>query len=508
MPATPPPALHVKAISKSFGPTRVLTDAQLTLQPGEIHALVGENGSGKSTLVKILAGYHAPDPGGSIRVAGVELVPGDPRSTEDLGLRFVHQDLGLVAELDCMDNLALGPGYQLGRSRSISWKRERVVAQAALGRLGYDIDVRRRVSSLSISERTVLAVARALSERRSQGHVLILDEPTANLPAPEVEHLFALLRRVRDSGVAILFISHHFNEVFSLADKVTVLRDGQVVATERVVDLVEDDLVELMIGRRLDRAIPAARAATAETEPLLTVEAVTGRVVQDLSFCVQPGEVLGIAGITGSGREEVAKLLGGDLPHQGQISLAGQPLAPGRPDRCIRAGLSYVPAEWLVNGILPGSSVRENLTISRLKPFLKLGYLQQNKERAEVGALLDTFDVRPRRMQAEIGTLSGGNQQKVMLARAMRLAPRVLLLEEPTQGVDVGAQADIHHRIRQAAAAGSAVIVCSSVSEELAEVADRVLVLAGGRVVQQLFGPLDPDRITAACLSTTEETTS
>ncbi len=500
----PATALSIAGLTKSFAGIRVLTDVHLNLLPGEVHALVGENGSGKSTLVKILAGVHDTDQG-AVTVAGQSLRLGDPGASDLVGLRFVHQDLGLIGNLDCLDNLALGPGYRVGRGGLISWQREADDARSALGRLGYAIDVRRKVASLSMSERTAVAVARALSPRRAAPNVLVLDEPTASLPALEVERLFATVRRVRDTGVAVLFISHHFNEIFSLADRVTVLRDGGIVATRDVTDLDDHQLVELMIGRRLQPPAQRSAAGPGSSERILEVRGLMGEAVRGLDLEVHAGEVVGIAGITGSGREEVARLLSGDVARDGSVTVAGAVLPPSRPDRCIAMGVACVPAERQANAALHDHDVRENLTISRLGTYVHAGLLRRSRELSDVRALLETFDVRPRDPGMPLSALSGGNQQKVMLARAMRLRPKLLVLDEPTQGVDVGAQAEIHRLIRGAVAAGLAVLVCSSVSEELAELADRVVVLVGGRATAHLRGPLDADQITAATLTTRED---
>jgi len=494
------PALEIRGLSKAFGHTRVLNGVSLDVRAGEIHALVGENGSGKSTLIKILAGFHSPD-GGHVVVGEDELSFDGARAADRLGIRFVHQDLGLVGDLDVVDNLALGVGYRQGLAGRIRWGAERRAATEVLRSLGYDLAVRTPVASLTISERTAVAVARAFSERRELLRVLVLDEPTANLPEPEVERLFDLLRRVRDGGVAIVFVSHHFNEVFGLADRVSVLRDGSLVATRDVADVTEDGLIEMMIGRRLEVVKATHHSAAGEfRQPVLTVSGLRGAVVTDVELDVAAGEIVGVAGITGSGREELARLVAGDAPRQGVVAVSGRALAAERPDLALRSGMAYVPAERAANGLLHEHSVRENLTISRLGDFVRAGRVSRRREAAETERLLEEYDVRPRRSSVEITTLSGGNQQKVVMARAIRTQPDVLVLDEPTQGVDVGAQAQLHAIIRDQAARGAAVLVCSSVSEELAEIADRVVVLTGGRVTRELDAPLDPDEITAACL--------
>jgi ribose transport system ATP-binding protein len=497
-------ALSVVNIAKSFGGAAALKGIDLDIAPGEIRALVGENGSGKSTLVKILSGFHSPDPGGNVRVGGRKLAFGDPDASRAAGLRFVHQDLGLVEELDCAENLALGSGFDTGVGGRIHWRAERASARDVLRSLGYDIDVRRPVGQLSVSERTAVAVARAISTRHGQAHVIVLDEPTVNLPKVEIERLFRLLRTIRDRGVALILISHHLDEIFDLADRVTVLRDGEVVANRDVRDLDHDRLVELMLGRRL--VAVGTRRASEATRPVLTATGLHGGTIDDVSLTVHAGEVVGIAGITGSGRDELARLLAGADRCAGTISVDDQVLPNGRPDRFIAAGVVGVPAERKTNAALPAHTVRENLTISDLRPFRLWGFVRRSAERSDVQSLVREFDIRPSRPEALIDSLSGGNQQKVMIARAMRLKPKVLVLDEPTQGVDVGAQAEVHRLIRASVNHGLGVLACSSSSEELSEIADRVLVMRDGRIVAELTPPIDADEISAATLATYKET--
>lgn len=499
------PSLRVVDVSMTFGLARVLRGASLELAPGEVHALVGENGSGKSTLVKILAGYHVPDSGSRVEVDGETLEFGEPRSSADLGLRFVHQDLGLVGTLDTVENLGLGSDRSGSALAPFNRRRERVEAREALQKLGYDIDVTLPVNELTASERTAIAVARAISPRRSRTRVLIVDEPTANLPAPEVDRLFDLMRRVAADGIAILFISHHFNEIFELADRATVLRNGRIVETRSVSELDEDALVELMMGRALTRVSHTTSAGVAAGDPALVLSGVSGAAVDSFDLEIAPGEVVGIAGITGSGREELAGLLGGDTPRKGTVSLSGENLPAERPDLFIKRGGAYLPASRAQNAVLAGHSILENMTISRLRPYFSKGRWNTKQERADVDELITDLDVRPPVAGADIATLSGGNQQKVMLARSIRLRPRAYVLDEPTQGVDVGAQAEIHRIIREQARAGAAILICSSSNEELAEVADRVLVLREGKVAASFTAPIDPDQVTVTMLSTTKE---
>ncbi|SNQ52066.1 Ribose import ATP-binding protein RbsA 2 [Frankia canadensis] len=498
------PALRVVNLTKTFGGAQALKGISLEIVPGEIHALVGENGSGKSTFVKILSGYHSPESGGVVEVGGAALSFGDAEASQTAGLRFVHQDLGLIDELTCAENLAIGRGFDTAFGRRIRWRREHEAARAALASLGYEIDPRRPVGHLSVSERTAVAIARAVSVHGGQTHVVVLDEPTVNLPRAEIQRLFRLLRLLRDRGVALIFISHHLEEIFELADRVTVLRDGEVVATRPVSELDHDTLIEAMLGRALRTVRGDVRSDVGAA--VLTVRGVSGEVVRDVDLTVRAGEVVGVAGITGSGRDELARLVGGGAPFVGHIDAGGQPLRPNRPDLFIRAGVVSVPAERKANAALPEHSVRENLTISDLTPYTRWKVLRRSAERSDVRTLLETFHIRPTLPEQPVDALSGGNQQKVMIARAMRLEPRVLVLDEPTQGVDVGAQAELHRLVRGSLATGLGVLACSSNSEELSEIADRVLIMRGGQVVDELTAPLSADDISAATLAKQKET--
>lgn len=493
-----PAALSATGVTMIFGGQRALDEVDLEIGRGEIRALMGANGSGKSTLVKILAGLYQPEPEAIVHVASHRLSLGTAGAAEDVGLRFVHQDLGLVDELDVVDNLAMGHGYRERRAGMIRWRRETKLASDALERLGYHVDVRRLVGDLSMSERTAVAVARAVSPRRAAASMLILDEPTANLPAAEAERIFSLIRRVRDDGTAVLFVSHHFAEVFAIADSVTVLRDGRVVTTEQISGLTEDQLVTFVVGRELAKQSAAGASPQRGGEVVLSARGLTAKVLDGLNLEVRAGEIVGVAGITGSGREEVAGALFGSDPRGGEVIVNNTELAQGRPDRSVKGGLGLVPAERRSNAAFMDFSLAENVTVVNSRPNLVRGLISGGRERREVAKWLTQLRVKPTKPDEVLENLSGGNQQKVILARWLRQAPRALILDDPTQGVDIGAKAEIHRLLEAAAAEGMAVLVISTDDDELVALCHRVLVLRNGRIDHELFAPtLTTEELTA-----------
>jgi ribose transport system ATP-binding protein len=496
-----PAVLAIRGLRKSFTGQRAVDDVSLRLRAGEIRALVGKNGCGKSTLIKVLAGFHLPD-AGQVTLDGRPLSFGDAEGAEAAGLRFVHQDLGLVGTLDAVDNLALGRGYRHVRGGRISWRRERRDAEQALRDLGYTIDLTVPVARLTMSERTAIAIARAVSDRRAAARVLVLDEPTANMPADEVARLFELIRSLRAGGMAVLYVSHHLQEIFELADTVTVMRDGRHVATRPMAGLDEDQLVELMIGRRLAAAPPVSAAERAIGDTLISVRDLRTDVLRSVDLDVHAGEVVGVTGITGSGREQLAMALFGGVFRKGTVTVGGRVVAAGRPDLSVAAGMGFVPSDRHANAALLEAPLRENLTLVDVRPAVSRGVLRKGRERADVQVWLERLSIDPPEPERPMGKLSGGNQQKVVLARWLRQSPRVLVLDDPTQGVDVGAKSEIHAIVGQLAARGTGVLLVSSDEAELAGVCDRVLVLSGGRVSRELRGPgLSPDDVSAATLA-------
>jgi ribose transport system ATP-binding protein len=490
-------AVALRSVSKTFGAQLALDSVDLTVRIGEIHALVGQNGSGKSTLVKLLGGYHAADAGAEAFVMDQPFELGSVTAAQQAGLRFVHQDLGLVENLTVAENFFISAPTR--RMRPLSKGDERARAARALASFGYEIDSGARVSSLSAAQRTVVAIVRALSGEAPPA-LLVLDEPTASLPGPDVQLLFDALRRLAHGGGSVLFISHHLDEVMGLADSVTVLRDGRKITTASSRDLSHDQLVELMLGRPLSLRVPSGAQSAGESAvglvPRLTLRDLRGGNLKGVSLDAQPGEVVGITGLTGSGREDLAGAVAGQERVAGQVEIDGVALPPGDPRAALARRLAYAPAERRRDALLGAATLRENLTIADLRSVSRRGRLSRSLERKDSRAWMETLDVRPRDEERPILQFSGGNQQKVVLGRLLRTSPTVLVLDEPTQGVDVGAKAAIHDLIEETASGGAAVLVCSSDVEELIQVSTRVLVLRRGVVAVELAGgELTPERI-------------
>jgi ribose transport system ATP-binding protein len=496
--ADPVPALEVSHVSKTFGSARVLGDVSLAIVPGEVRALVGENGSGKSTLVKILAGNYTPDDGAQISVAGQPVRVHQPGASDEAGLRFVHQSLGVIDALNTTENLGLGRGYSK-RGRPVRWSGRHRAAREVMRQLGYDIDVKKPLSKLAASERAAVAIARAVSPHHSQARLLVLDEPTATLPAAEAQRLFALVRRLSSGGVGVLFISHHINEVFDIADSVSILRGGSLVTTRPIDEIDEPTLIELMLGRSIERSIPAASSNTSAV--VLQATDVAVGALRELSLEIRAGEIVGVAGITGSGREAVAPALYGARARSGRLEVSGKAVRPGRPDLSIAAGVGYIPADRDAHASFPDHDVAENISIARLGDFVKATVVRRRAEVSAASQWIETMDIRPPEPRYALQKLSGGNAQKVILARWLRLRPRVLLLDEPTQGVDIGAREQIYHMVEAAAEGGCAVLVCSTDHAELARLASRVLVMVQGRVHAELAQPVSADEITELSLA-------
>jgi ribose transport system ATP-binding protein len=496
------PVLRIAGLSKHFGDQQVLSDVDLVLRSGEVCALIGQNGSGKSTLIKILAGYHAADPGAELWFRGRRVSLNDRSAEWRRCVRFIHQDLGLIAAMSVLDNLAFGIGYRTDRVGRIRWREQRRRAAVALAPLALDdLDLDARVGSLGQVERTLVAVARALLDWEGDDGVLVLDEPTAALSAPEVARLFDALRPLTERGVAILFVSHRFEESFRIADRVVVLRDGRVVADRPIAGLDEHALLTLMIGGEPETMYP--QIAPPSGDDALVVRRLSSGRLRELSFSLRGGEIAGVAGLAGSGREDVPGLLFGDLPaRHGEIIIGGRRLQRPSPQAAIRLGVALVPSDRVHRSVFADATIRENITLPNLRPLWRRFRIDRGAERREVGEWLGRVRLTPPDPDGSMSALSGGNQQKGVIARWLRINPRVLLLDEPTQGVDVASKSAIFGLIADAAAAGAAVLVCSSEAKDLAAICDRVLVLNHGAIAADLRGEaLIEDRIVAAMLA-------
>ena len=496
-------ALSLRRLSKSFGGERALKDTDFAVGIGEIHGLVGRNGSGKSTLIKILSGFHTPDPGAECRIDGhVVTLPLDPASARALGLVFVHQDLALAPGCTVLENMRIGRYSARGLGR-INWQRERERVSQRLQTVGLDIHPETPVEQLRPVERAQVAIARALDEvaHRERG-ILVLDEPTTFLPRDDVETLFDAVRRVVSRGFSAIFVSHRVEEIKQLTDSVSVLRDGERVATRRTSDISENELIELILGQPLSELYPAR--LTVGTNQVFSVDNLTGGGIHNLSLSMRQGEIAGVTGIAGMGHDSLPYLLFGAEPASGgelqQANMAPEDLRFMTPKKAIARGIGMVPSDRLRRGGIPAFTVRENVSLPDIWRYFATGVLRQSRERLDINRLLRTFLVRPPETEIPLGTLSGGNQQKALLAKWLQMKPKVLLLHDPTQGIDVGAKKEIFVQIENAAARGAAVLISSTEYEDLAHLCHRVLVFRDGQVSAELQGTtLSEESIVEAC---------
>ncbi len=489
------PLLELRNVSKEFGGTQALQAVNLTIMPGQVHGLLGENGSGKSTLIKILAGFHEPDAGSELLIDGEPVpLPLPPAAVQAHAISFVHQDLALISSLTALENLLIGQ-MATRRGFHISWPRERVSARALFERFGLDIEPDMLVSQLRPVERAMLAIVRAFDRRTagagsSRKRLLVLDEPTVFLPSDSTEQLFALVREVVADGSSVLFVSHDLDEVLELTDVVTVLRDGRVRATVPTSETDRAELVELIVGRQLTDVV--RREPQAGDRPIVaSVDDVTTDLVRGASLSIRAGEVLGITGVIGSGFEELLYAIFGAWPStQGTLHVGGASidLARHSPRRATRAGMALIPADRPRLGSIGSLPVSDNISMQVLDRYSSTVHIRQRKMTTDSLAVIDAYDIRPKDPGVRYSALSGGNQQKVLLAKWLRTEPSVLLLHEPTQGVDVGARHEIFRTIRSLAASGTAVVCASADHEQLAEICDRVLIFVRGSVAHELVG--------------------
>ncbi len=515
-------ALEVRHLDKDFAGTRALNDASLVVRRGTVHALLGGNGSGKSTTIKILAGVYQAD-AGDLRIFGepYNLRDFTPATAQQAGLRFVHQDLGLFLDLSIEENFALDSGYPR-RGPGIDWRGLRRKVSSLLAEYELDVAPTTPVRALRPSDQTMVAIARALqgqsvdesgnrsdqTRSRSDGlddryrQILVLDEPTARLAAHESELLLERVRRRADAGQTVLIVSHRLREVLAVSDDFTIYRDGRVAGEIVGGSPTEEELVEIMAGKAVRALRPTGSAAHADRTPVLTVEGLRGGPVRGIDFTVHRGEILGLTGLVGSGRSSVLKMLFGEhAPTGGTMTLDSEPYAPRDVGAAMEAGVAMVPEDRALEASFMDQTVTENLAFATLSENWTAGFMPRSRERAAARELIGEFGIKVAGPDALYSSMSGGNQQKVVLARWMQRHPRLLLLDEPTQGVDVMSRADIYDSIRRIAEDGCAVLVASSDLAEIHALCDRTLVLSRGKISDEVAaGDLDVDALTSLVL--------
>jgi ribose transport system ATP-binding protein len=509
-------ALRLRGVSKTFPGVRALTAVDMDVASGSVHALVGHNGSGKSTLIKCLAGVYTPDPGAQAWLGDEALELGDPEDAERKGLRFVHQDLGIISELSAMDNVGFVRGFERGAFGGISWRRQAQRTRELLAQFGFMLDPQRPLGEASPPERAAVAIVRAVAGWQAGRGVLVLDEPTAALPAHEVDRLFQLIREVSVTGTAVILVSHRLDEVMAIADSVTVLRDGAKVwegplaatSLQRLVDLIADTdgqartkaarAEETRTKEARTKEAPAEQARAEEARagpvapaaPALEVRDLHGRYLRGISLTIRPGEVVGVAGLLGSGREELPYVVAGARREgiTGTVAIGGQPPAELSIERARALGVVLVPADRGAEGIFAEFTTTENVSLAALPALRRRGSVAPSRERRFGRTWLTAVHADPAYGPRPISTLSGGSQQKAVLARSLSTSPRLLVLSEPTAGVDVGARAVLYTELRRRAAEGLAVLMASSDLEDLLACCDRVIALRDGVIAGEFEG--------------------
>jgi len=475
------PLLEMQGIRKRFGGVTALEDVSFEVRPGEVHALVGENGAGKSTLMNIASGVLAPD-AGRILWDGAAVSGLSPRTAQQMGIGFVHQELALVPQLSAGENIFLGRHPCAGRARCwVRWERIHEQARRLLEELGRPLDPRRAVGELSVGEQQLVEIARALA---FQARLVIMDEPTAALSEHEAARLFEAVGRLKQRGVSVIYSTHRLKEVYQVADRVTVLRDGRRVATAAAGELPPETLVRHMVGRAAKEQFAGGRSA-AGAEEMLRVEGFSARGrFEGVSFAVRRGEIVGLAGLVGAGRTELLEALFGAAPHEaGRVWIEGRPAEIRSPRDAIRAGMALIPDDRKSKGLFAAAPLKWNVVLASERGFR----IRAERERQKTQRLIGELRLRTTGPEEPVMRLSGGNQQKVVLARWLLAEAKVFLFDEPTRGIDAGAKAEIYEIIRRLAARGAAVVLVSSELEEVLNLADRVLVMHRGRIAGELL---------------------
>jgi ABC-type sugar transport system ATPase subunit len=476
--------LELEGVSKQFPGVKALEDVRFAVDAGEIHALLGENGAGKSTLIKIISGVHRPD-AGTMHLDGAPVQFSDPHEAQARGIATIYQELSLYPELTVAENIFMGhaPRRKLGPVRVLDWSAMNERARELLASLDiHDLDVRRKVGTLSVGNRQRVEIAKALS---INARILIMDEPTAALTESDVERLFEIVRLLKARGVGIIYISHRLQEVFQLADTVTVLRDGRYVDTRSVADTTEGELIRMMVGRTISDMFP--KLPTEVGGELLEVRALTRRPqTLEVSFRVRAGEIVGLAGLVGSGRSELAQAVFGILPaDSGEILLEGRPVRITSPAQAVRLGIAYVPEDRGTQGLVRQMRLRENLSMAVLRSLARGGFVDRLAERRLAADTVRVLGIRATSVETVVNKLSGGNQQKVVVGKWLASKPKLLIVDEPTRGVDVGAKAEIHRLMSELAQQGLGILMISSELPEVLGMSDRILVMRQGRLVAE-----------------------
>lgn len=475
--------IKMKGIDKAFGANKVLKNAGFELNDGEVHALMGENGAGKSTLMKILTGVYSRD-AGVVMVGGKEVVFKSPKEAEKAGIVFIYQELNVLFDLTVVENLFMGKEITKGFG-ICDKKAMRAKAEEIMKKMGVSIPVDAVMSDLSIGQQQMVEICKALM---CDAKVIIMDEPTAALTQSETQILFQVIKSLREKGVSIVYISHRMEEIFELCDRITVLRDGEYVGTRNISDINMDDIVQMMIGRQIGERFPKRNVKIGKE--VIKVENLSHKnIFKDVSFSVKAGEVLGVAGLMGAGRTEIMQAIFGNIPYEsGSIYIDGEKKVIKNPQHAIKAGIGFITEDRKTEGLLLEKSISENIEIANLARISKNSVINADERKKLVGKAIEEFRIKCFSDQQECTNLSGGNQQKVVLAKWIYKEPKILILDEPTRGVDIGAKKEIYNVINDMAAKGVAIIMVSSELPEVLGMSDRIMVVREGKVMGIIDG--------------------
>lgn len=469
--------IEMTGITKAFSGNVVLRDVEFSLADGEIHALMGENGAGKSTMMKILTGIYTRD-AGEVKVDGVPVHFQSPKEAENLGIAVIHQELNILPHLSVAENLFLGKEKTVGRTGILKTRQMNKEASEILAKLGLHIDVRQPAGTLSVGKQQIIEIAKAIN---SNAKYIIMDEPTAALTDREIETLFVTIRELKAKGISFVYISHRMEEIFAICDRITILRDGEYVGVREIAKTTFDEIVQMMVGRELGERFPSRECAIGDVQ--LEVKNLTNKgTFEDINFSVRKGEILAVAGLMGAGRTEVAQTIFGYRPKtSGELLINGEKVSITNPIQAMKHGIAFVTEDRKTEGLVLDFSIKDNMTLTSLQSISKAGVIQKKKEYEETAKYIEQLKVRCAGVEQSVGSLSGGNQQKVVIAKWLSTSPDVLILDEPTRGVDIGAKKEIYTIINQLAEQGVAILMISSELPEVIGMADRVLVMHEGK---------------------------